>query len=218
MMRFRNRSESGQLLALELGHYAKRNDVLILALPRGGVPVGYELSCVLHAPLDILVVRKLGVPGHEEMAMGAIASGGIRLLNQNLISRLGISPGSIAEIERREEAELERREVSYRGMRPPQDVTEKTVILADDGIATGSTMMAAIASLKERGVCRIVVAAPVAPPSVIAILGTLADEVVCVLRPEDFRGVGWWYDDFSQTSDEEVRRLLATEAPYLQLR
>ena len=218
MMRFSNRSEAGKLLVLELGHYADRNDVLILALPRGGVPVGYELSCVLHAPLDILVVRKLGVPGHEETAMGATASGGIRLLNQNLISRLGISPSSIAKIESREKAELERREISYRGMRPPKDVTKKTVLLVDDGIATGSTMMAAIASLRERGVYRIVVTTPVAPPSVIAILGTLADEVVCVLKPEDFRGVGWWYEDFSQTSDEEVRRLLVSEAPYLQIR
>lgn len=208
MRRFRNRREAGELLSLELTSYADRKDCVILALPRGGVPVGYELSQVLHLPLDILVVRKLGVPGHEELAMGAIASGGIRLINPHTLSALGISGEAVAEVERRELVEMERRERSYRGNRTPLDVREKTVILVDDGIATGSTIRAAIASLRQRGVHRIVVASPVAPESVITSLRSLAEEVVCVLKPKDFGGVGWWYEDFSQTSDEEVHRLL----------
>jgi len=163
---------------------------------------------VLHLPLDILVVRKLGVPGHEELPMGAIASGGIRLINPHTLSALGISGEAVAEVERRELVEMERRERSYRGNRTPLDVREKTVILVDDGIATGSTIRAAIASLRQRGVHRIVVASPVAPESVITSLRSLAEEVVCVLKPKDFGGVGWWYEDFSQTSDEEVHRLL----------
>lgn len=220
MRHFQHRQEAGQLLALELGHYANRKDVIILALPRGGVPVGNEISHILNAPMDVLVVRKLGVPGHEEMAMGAIATGGIRLLNHPMISALHLSADSVAEVERRELAELARREKLYRGALPPLDTTKKTVILVDDGIATGSTMQAAIASLRQRHVDRIVVATPVAPPSVVGILRDLADEVVCVITPEDFRGVGQWYDDFSQTSDEEVHRLLGTsphESPHLQL-
>lgn len=211
MKRFRNRQEAGELLALELGHYADRKDCVILALPRGGVPVGYELSLVLHLPLDVLIVRKLGVPGHEELAMGAIASGGIKLLNHNVISGFGIGPAAVAEVERRELLELERRERSYRGNLPQLDVRKKTVILVDDGIATGSTIQAAIASLRQRGVRNIVVASPVAPESVVTALETIAEEVVCVLKPKDFGGVGWWYEDFSQTSDEEVHRLLAQE-------
>lgn len=212
MRRFRNRQEAGELLALELAQYADRKDLVILALPRGGVPVGYELSRVLHLPLDVLIVRKLGVPGHEELAMGAIASGGIRLLNTNVISALGVTPEAVAAAEQREWTELERREKSYRGNLPPLDVGKKTVILVDDGIATGSTMMAAIASLRQRGVGYIVVASPVAPESVISSLRNVAEEVVCVLRPKDFGGVGWWYEDFSQTSDEEVHGLLKRES------
>ncbi|MFZ4388189.1 MAG: phosphoribosyltransferase [Chthoniobacterales bacterium] len=213
MKRFHNREEAGRLLALRLGHYANRPDVIILALPRGGVPVGYEVSHALNTPLDVLVVRKLGVPGHEEMAMGAIATGAVRLLNLPMISALHITPHSVVDVERRELAELERREKLYRGSRPRLETSGKTVILVDDGIATGSTMQAAIASLRQRQVERIVVATPVAPPSVLEILRQLADEVVCAMTPEDFRGVGQWYDDFSQTSDEEVHFLLSASAP-----
>jgi len=220
MKRFHNREEAGRLLALRLSHYANRRDVIILALPRGGVPVGYEVSHALNTPLDVLVVRKLGVPGHEEMAMGAIATGAVRLLNLPMISALHITPHSVVEVERRELAELERREKLYRGSRPRLETSGKTVILVDDGIATGSTMQAAIASLRQRQVERIVVATPVAPPSVLEIIRQLADEVVCALTPEDFRGVGQWYDDFSQTSDEEVHFFLsasACEPTHLQL-
>ena len=213
MKRFHNREEAGRLLALRLGHYANRPDVIILALPRGGVPVGYEVSHALNTPLDVLVVRKLGVPGHEEMAMGAIATGAVRLLNLPMISALHITPHSVVEVERRELAELERREKLYRGSRPRLETLGKTVILVDDGIATGSTMQAAIASLRQRQVERFVVATPVAPPSVLEIIRQLADEVVCAMTPEDFRGVGQWYDDFSQTSDEEVHFFLSASAP-----
>ena len=213
MKRFHNREEAGRLLALRLSHYANRRDVIILALPRGGVPVGYEVSHALNTPLDVLVVRKLGVPGHEEMAMGAIATGAVRLLNLPMISALHITPHSVVEVERRELAELERREKLYRGSRPRLETSGKTVILVDDGIATGSTMQAAIASLRQRQVERIVVATPVAAPSVLEILRQLADEVVCAMTPEDFRGVGQWYDDFSQTSDEEVHFFLSASAP-----
>jgi predicted phosphoribosyltransferase len=206
--RFQNRREAGELLALELAHHAGEKECVVLALPRGGVPVAHEVSRVLHLPLDVLVVRKLGVPGHEELAMGAIASGGIKLLNRDTLIALGLSRAAIENVERRELIELERREKSYRGNLPPLDVRGKHVILVDDGIATGSTIQAAIASLRQRGADYIVVAAPVAPDSVVEILRKVADEVVCVLRPRDFGGVGCWYEDFSQTSDEEVHRLL----------
>ena len=208
MIRFQNRREAGQLLALELSHYANREDLLILALPRGGVPVAHEIARVLQAPLDVLLVRKLGVPGHEEVAMGAIATGGIRLLNREMIDALGITPESIAEVDRIEQEELARREQLYRKTHPPLDATGKTVILVDDGIATGATMQAAIASLRLRHAGRIVVASPVAPASLVTQLRQIADEVVCVQAPDDFRGVSRWYEDFSQTSDEEVRQLL----------
>jgi len=211
MRRFRNRKEAGQLLALELTDYADKKDCLILALPRGGVPVAQELSQALRLPLDILVVRKLGVPGHEELAMGAIASGGIRIINPQTLSALGIASGAVAEVERLELMEMQRRERIYRGNKVPLDVRDKTVILVDDGIATGATIRAAIASLRQRGVRRIVVASPVAPESVVASLQTVADKVVCVMKPRDFGGVGWWYEDFSQTSDEEVRSILNLE-------
>lgn len=212
MRRFRNRQEAGQLLALELANYADRKDCVVLALPRGGVPVAHELSQALRLPLDILVVRKLGVPGHEELAMGAIASGGIRIINPHTLSALGISSGDLAEVERRELMEMERRERIYRGNKAPLEVREKTVILVDDGIATGATIRAAIASLHQRGARRIVVASPVAPESVVISLSNVAEEVVCVLKPRDFGGVGWWYEDFSQTSDEEVRSILNLES------
>ena len=211
--RFPDRTEAGRQLAGKLLRYANRHDVVVLSLPRGGVPVGFEIARSLHLPLDVLVVRKLGVPGHEELAMGAIASGGIRLLNQQASSAFGISPEAIMEVEWLEHAELERREQSYRGDRPPLDVSQKTVILVDDGIATGSTMQAAISSLRQRKVARIVVATPVAPASVTTALQRLAEDVVCVITPEDFGGVGWWYVNFSQTSDEEVHRLLDITIP-----
>ena len=212
MRRFRNRQEAGQLLALELADYADKKDCIVLALPRGGVPVAHELSQALRLPLDILVVRKLGVPGHEELAMGAIASGGIRIINPHTLSALGISSGALAEVERRELMEVERRERIYRGNKIPLEVREKTVILVDDGIATGATIRAAIASLRQRGARRIVVASPVAPESVVISLRNIAEEVICVLKPRDFGGVGWWYEDFSQTTDEEVRHMLNLES------
>jgi putative phosphoribosyl transferase len=212
MRRFRNRQEAGQLLALELADYADKKDCIVLALPRGGVPVAHELSQALRLPLDILVVRKLGVPGHEELAMGAIASGGIRIINPHTLSALGISSGALAEVERRELMEVERRERIYRGNKVPLEVREKTVILVDDGIATGATIRAAIASLRQRGARRIVVASPVAPESVVISLRNIAEEVICVLKPRDFGGVGWWYEDFSQTTDEEVRHMLNLES------
>ncbi|MFZ0616413.1 MAG: phosphoribosyltransferase [Chthoniobacterales bacterium] len=212
MRRFKNRQEAGQLLALELAHYADRKNCVVLALPRGGVPVAHELSQALRLPLDILVVRKLGVPGHEELAMGAIASGGIRIINPHTLSALGISSGALAEVERRELIEMERRERIYRGNKAPLEVSEKTVILVDDGIATGATIRAAIASLHQRGARKIVVASPVAPESVVISLSNVAEEVICVLKPRDFGGVGWWYEDFSQTTDEEVRHMLNLES------
>jgi len=211
MMRFHNRKEAGQLLALELARYKDCSDVLVLALPRGGVPVAHEIASVLHCPIDVLVVRKLGVPGHEEMAMGAIATGGIRLINPDIVSALAISPEAVEDVERKEEAELFRRERSYRGNRGPLDTSNKTIILVDDGIATGATMQAAIASLKQRRVRKIIVASPVAPRSVLLSLRRVADDVVVVLNPEDFGGVGRWYEDFSQTPDEEVHQLLEAD-------
>lgn len=210
-MRFHDRKKAGQLLALQLARYKGCSDVLVLALPRGGVPVAHEIASVLHCPLDVLVVRKLGVPGHEEMAMGAIATGGIRLLNPDIVSALGITPEAVEDVERKEEAELFRRERSYRGNRGPLDTSNKTIILVDDGIATGATMQAAIASLRQRRVRKIIVASPVAPYSVVLSLRRVADDVVTMLNPEDFGGVGRWYEDFSQTSDEEVQQLLEAD-------
>jgi len=211
MMRFHDRKKAGQLLALQLARYKDGRDVLVLALPRGGVPVAHEIASVLHCPLDVLVVRKLGVPGHEEMAMGAIATGGIRLINPDIVSALGITPQAVEAVERKEEAELVRRERTYRGNLGLLDPSEKIIILVDDGIATGATMQAAIASLKQRHVRKIIVASPVAPHSVVLSLRRVADDVVTVLTPEDFGGVGRWYEDFSQTSDEEVQQLLEAD-------
>ncbi len=208
--RFSNRSEAGRILAARLLDYEGRDDAVVLALPRGGVPVGFEIARRLHLGLDVLIVRKLGVPGHEELAMGAIATGGIRLLNRQMIASLGIPQEAVGDVEQREQAELARRERSYRGELPPLDVAGKTVILVDDGIATGSTMLAAIHSLRQRGIARLIVAAPVAPADVIHHLRQQVDELHCAIIPGDFGGVGWWYDDFSQTSDEEVHRLLDT--------
>jgi putative phosphoribosyl transferase len=206
---FRDRAEAGCRLAEQLAHYANRPDVLVLALPRGGVPVAFEVARALHAPLDVFTVRKLGVPGHEELAMGAIATGGVRLLNQDVVESLGIPAGAVDAVTAIEERELHRRERDYRGDRGPLAVTGRTVILVDDGLATGSTMRAAVAALAQQEPARIVVAVPIAAADSCEELAAHADEVVCVVTPEPFFAVGLWYEDFSPTSDEEVRELLA---------
>jgi predicted phosphoribosyltransferase len=209
MHRFENRSEAGKALAHLLAEYAGRKDVIVLALPRGGVPVGYEVATALGVPLDVFLVRKLGVPGYEELAMGAIASGGIRVLNADVVASLRIPSKVIEAVTVAEERELQRRERQYRGDRPTPEVQGRTVILVDDGLATGASMRAAVQALRQMGPQRIVVAVPTAPAEACAELRPLVDEVVCVMTPEPFGGVGLWYRDFSQTSDEEVRRLLA---------
>jgi putative phosphoribosyl transferase len=210
--RFRDRPEAGRRLAEALAGYAGRPDVLVLALPRGGVPVGYEVAQALHAPLDVMLVRKLGVPGHEELAMGAIASGGVRIVSKDVVSTLGIAEREIAAVAAAEEEELARRERAYRDALPPPDVKGRTVILVDDGLATGSTMRAAAAALRAQGAKHLVVAVPVAPPETCEALRTEVDDVVCALEPEPFLAVGLWYEDFSQTSDDEVRELLRRAA------
>jgi putative phosphoribosyl transferase len=206
--RFRDRFHAGRRLAAALAPYAGRPNLLVLALPRGGLPVGYEVARALHAPLDVMLVRKLGVPGHEELAMGAIASGGIRILSDEVISAFNIPDRVIATVAANEEGELDRRERSYRDDRPLPEVRGRTVILVDDGLATGSTMRAAAAALRAQHPERLVVAVPVAPPETCATLRSEVDDVVCALAPEPFFAVGNWYDDFSQISDEEVRDLL----------
>jgi erythromycin esterase-like protein/predicted phosphoribosyltransferase len=207
--RFRNRNEAGRLLAEKLTAYANRPDVLVLALPRGGVPVAYEVARALGAPLDVFVVRKLGVPGYEELAMGAVATGGVRVLNDQIVQRLGIPQYIIDAVAAREQQELARRERLYRGGRPPPDVRDRTVILVDDGLATGATMRAAVMALRQLQPARIVVAVPTASPETCEELKAEADAVVCAITPEPFLAVGHWYEDFSQTTDEEVRDLLA---------
>jgi putative phosphoribosyl transferase len=209
---FRDRSEAGRLLAAKLAQYADRPDVLVLALPRGGVPVGYEVARALHVPMDVYIVRKLGVPGHEELAMGAVASGGVRVLNDQVVAGLGVPNYVIDAVAAWEQQELERRERLYRGQRPPPDVRGKTVILVDDGLATGSTMLAAVRALRQLGPARVVVAVPVASPDTCELLKAEVDEVVCAVTPEPFYAVGLWYRDFSQTTDEEVRELLEATA------
>jgi predicted phosphoribosyltransferase len=189
-------------------NYRGRPDVLVLGLPRGGVPVAYEVSRRLHVPLDVFVVRKLGVPGHEELAMGAIASGDVQVINQDVVRQLQISPLDIEAAALRETLELERRERDYRNGRPPLEVHGRTAILIDDGLATGATMRAAIAALRQREAGRIVVAVPVAAPRTCAEMEQYVDEMACLLMPEEFQAVGEWYEDFSQTSDQEVRNLL----------
>ena len=207
---FGNRREAGVTLAAQLQAYAARPDVVVLALPRGGVPVAYEVARSLHAPLDVFLVRKLGVPGHEELAMGAIASGGVRVLNADIVQWYGIAPPIIDAIAQAEQAELERRETAYRDNRPPVELHGRTVLLIDDGLATGSTMKAAVQAVRAHGPARIVVAVPVGAADTCRDLGAVADEVVCARTPRDFRAVGLWYRDFSQTTDEEVRELLQT--------
>jgi predicted phosphoribosyltransferase len=206
--RFLNRADAGRILSAKLMRYANHPDVIVMALPRGGVPVGYEVARALNAPLDIMIVRKLGVPGHDELAMGAIASGGIRILNRNVIESLQIAPDAIEMVEKRESLELMRREAIYRDDRPLANVEGRTVILVDDGIATGSTMRVAIAALREQNVGHIVVATPTAPTTVRWEMEALVDDFVAVITPEDFYGVGQWYDDFTQTDDDTVHELL----------
>jgi predicted phosphoribosyltransferase len=205
---FENRADAGRMLAAQLAEFRGRPDVLVLGLPRGGVPVAFEVAQALGAPLDVYLVRKLGVPGHAELAMGAIASGGVRVVNQAMLRSLRISPQQLDAVIRAEDAELGRQERVYRGDRPPPDVSGRTVILVDDGLATGATMQAAVAALRSADPKEVVVAVPVAPPETCAELEAEADRVICALTPEPFYAVGAWYRDFSQTSDDEVRELL----------
>lgn len=206
--RFRNRREAGRTLAGELDAYAGRRDVIVLALPRGGVPVGYEVAVALGVPLDVFVVRKIGVPQHEELAMGALASGGVRLLDKDLIRLANVSEAEIERITAQEQAELERRERQYRGDRPFPSLDGKTAILVDDGLATGSSMRVAVAALRLEKPARIVVAVPVAALETCFGFRDVADDIICAATPEPFHAVGLWYDDFSQTTDEEVHDLL----------
>jgi predicted phosphoribosyltransferase len=206
---FRNRSDAGHVLAAHLTQYAHRSDVIVLALPRGGVPVAYEVARALAVPLDVFLVRKLGVPRHEELAMGAVASGGVRVLNERVVNGLGIAEDVIDAVAAAEEQELRRRERAYRGDRPPPDVHGRTVILVDDGLATGATMLAAVRALRAQAPARIVVAVPTGSPDTCEQLRAEADEVVCALSPQPFSAVGLWYQDFAQTTDDEVRNLLA---------
>ena len=205
---FADRRQAGKKLANRLTNYANRLDVVVLALPRGGVPVAFEVARALHAPMDVFLVRKLGVPGHEELAMGAIATGGIRVLNEEVTSQMQISLSAIDEVARREEQELNRRERLYHGDRPGSDMRGRTVILIDDGLATGSTMRAAARALRKIQPAKIVVAVPVGAAETCADLCDEVDEVICLATPEPFIAVGAWYSNFEQTSDPEVRELL----------
>jgi putative phosphoribosyl transferase len=209
--RFRDRRHAGQVLAQKLAPYApyaNRNNLLVLALPRGGVPVAFEVARSLRAPLDVFLVRKLGVPGQEELAMGAIAPGGTQLLNQEVIDGLGVTHSALEAVIRKEQLELERREKLYRGESHLLSLMDRVVVLVDDGLATGSTMRAAVAALRQHHPGRIVVAVPIAPPATCAELNEVADDVVCAMTPEPFHSVGLWYEDFAQTTDDEVRELL----------
>ena len=211
-MLFRDRTDAGQRLAQQLTDYANRPDVLVLALPRGGVPVAYQVAEALNAPLGVFLVRKLGVPGHEELAMGAIATGGVRVLNEEVVQYLRIPSEVIDAVAADEQQELERRERAYRDDRHAPDVRGRTVILVDDGLATGSTMRAAATALRQQHPASIVIAVPVSAPQTCDEFRSEVDDIVCAMTPEPFQGVGRWYDDFSQTTDEEVRDLLARAA------
>lgn len=208
MTQFKDRHDAGKRLANEVVHYAGRSDVSIFALPRGGVPVAYEVAIRLHAPLDVFTVRKLGLPGQEELAIGAIASGGVRVLNNDIIRMLHIPDEVINIVARRELEELQRREQSYRGDRPAPQVKDRIIILVDDGLATGASMRAAVSGLRAQQPARIVVAVPTAAPEVCEAFRHEVDEIVCAMTPDPFFGVGRWYEEFRQTSDEEVRFLL----------
>jgi len=207
--RFADRREGGRKLADALGAYAGLPGVIVLALPRGGVPVGFEVATALAAPLDVFIVRKLGFPGHPELAMGAIASGGACVLNQALITRAGISEEIVAGVAARELEEIARREQEYRDGRPPLSLGGATVILVDDGLATGATMRVAVEAVREQAPARLVVGVPIAAPDTCRQMRDVADDVVCAITPEPFRAVGHWYEDFEQTTDDEVRELLA---------
>src|SRR5437870_12444955 len=209
---FANRTEAGRLLAEKLVQYAGRDDVVVLGLPRGGVPVAYQVARRLGAPLDVCSVRKLGVPGFEELAAGAIASGGVRVLNEDGVRAIPHADEAIEAVTARETAELERREQIYREGRPPPEFHDRIVILVDDGLATGATMRAAVKALRQSGAAKIVVAAPVGPPDSCRELEAQADETICLSTPQYFQAVGQYYEDFSQTSDEDVRELLARGA------
>ncbi|HEV8717863.1 MAG TPA: phosphoribosyltransferase [Candidatus Binatia bacterium] len=211
-IRFAHRTEAGEELARKLAAYADRPDALVLALPRGGVPVGFAVARTLHVPLDVFLVRKLGVPGQEELAMGAIASGGVRVLNREVVELLGIPDSLIDAVATRELQEIARRERLYRDNRPAPKVQGRTVILIDDGLATGATMRAAVAALRQQQPARVIVAVPTAAPETCAELGAEVDEIVCARTPEPFYAVGLWYADFRQITDEEVRDLLARAA------
>jgi putative phosphoribosyl transferase len=206
--RFRDRSEAGRTLAQELSKYAGREDVIVLALPRGGIPVGYEVAKALGAPLEVFVARKLGVPGHPELAMGAIASGGSAVLDQGLVRRLGITQGQLDQAVADEAQELVRREEAYRGDHEPPELRGKTVILVDDGLATGATMRAAALAVRDQQPAKIVVAVPVAAEETCDQFRDVVDDVVCAVTPKPFYAVGMWYEDFDQTTDDEVRELL----------
>lgn len=212
MRDFRDRNEAGSALADALQAYAKRSDVVVVALPRGGVVVGYEIATRLGLPLDVIVVRKLGVPGRSELAMGALASGGVVVIDRGLRSALRVSPKDFEAVLAAARAELQRREQLLRSNRPPLDVRDKTVLLVDDGIATGATMRAGIEGLRRCGPARIVVAVPVASPESCAEIRPLVDELICLLEPPEFYAVGLWYVNFSQTTDSEVRALLDAAA------
>jgi putative phosphoribosyl transferase len=209
---FANRTEAGRLLAEKLVKYAGRDDVVVLGLPRGGVPVAYEVAKRLRAPLNVFIVRKLGVPGFEELAAGAIASGGVRVLNEDVMRSIAHADEAIEAVTARETTELERREQIYRQGRPPPELRDRIVILVDDGLATGATMRAAVKALRQSGAAKIVVAVPVGPPDTCRELEEEADETICLSTPEFFQAVGQYYEDFSQTSDEDVRELLSQAA------
>jgi putative phosphoribosyl transferase len=206
--RFHDRHDAGRQLARALDRYTQHDNIVVLGLPRGGVPVAYEVARALDAPLDVFLVRKLGTPGHEELAMGAIASGGIRVVNEQVRSMLHVTDDAIARVAAREQEELERRERAYRGDAPAPDLRGRTVIVVDDGLATGSTMRAAAQALRAHDPRWLVIAVPVAAPETCNELRDIVDDIVCVHTPERFQAVGLWYDDFSQTSDDEVRALL----------
>lgn len=208
MRLFHDRADAGRQLAERLGVYANRNDVVVLGLPRGGVPVAYQVASRLAVPLDVFLVRKLGVPGHSELAMGAIAAGGVEVLNHDLIADLGISPAAVSGIAARERLELDRRDRIFRGGRPFPELADKTVIVIDDGLATGATMEAAVTALRRMNPAEIVVAVPVGAPETCNRFTHIADRVVCLATPPSFDAVGLWYEDFSQTTDEEVTALL----------
>jgi putative phosphoribosyl transferase len=211
-VRFADRAEAGRELARALARYAGRPDVLVLALPRGGVVVGYEVARALGAPLDVFLVRKLGTPGHEELAMGAIASGGVRVMNDDVVRSMRVSAEEVRRVTEEEQAELARREGAYRGERPAPDVRGRTVLLVDDGLATGASMRAAVSALGAMGPAAVVVAVPTAPEETCAEFEALVDEMVCLTKPAQFFGVGGSYRDFSQTTDREVCELLEAAA------